>query len=197
MEVTVLVCTYGDESWKELAERAAASAEVPVIKVHGKTLAGARNEAARLATTEWIIYLDADDELEPGYVEAMATGKADLRAPAVRYVAPYRQSAPYVPRVVRHLHKQCRAECLKQGNWMVIGTAVRRQMVLDVGGWREYPVNEDWDLWQRCWLSGATVEAIPSAIYRAHVRPNSRNRATSQDVKRAVHREVVARNLGR
>jgi glycosyltransferase involved in cell wall biosynthesis len=99
MTCTVCVATYGDPSWVELAQRAIASAEpqAPVVHVHGDTLAGARNAALDLVETEWVVFLDADDELEPGYIDTLAAGTADLRAPAVRYVRGRREREPYVP----------------------------------------------------------------------------------------------------
>lgn len=196
MDVTVVVATYGDQHWIELAQRAAASAQhqAHVIQVHGADLASARNGGLTEVRSEWVVFLDADDELEDGYIDALSTGTADLRAPAVRYVRGSRAHAPYVPRVVGHKH-DCSAECLPEGNWCVVGTAMRTELVRAVGGWRDFPVYEDWDLILRLHLAGATIEAIPHAIYRAHVRPDSRNRAPDMEFKNRIHREIVAANL--
>lgn len=194
MDVTVCVATFGAEHWKDLARRAIASAETqaPVVHVHAETLHDARNQALDQVVTEFVIHLDADDELEPGYVAAIADGTADLRAPAVRYIG-RREHAPYVPRVAGHQH-DCSAACLIAGNWLVIGTAARAQLLRDVGGWRAWPMYEDWDLFLRCHLAGATIEAIPAAVYRAHVRRDSRNRAPSMAAKNRVHHEILAAN---
>lgn len=183
MDVTVLVATYGDPSWHRLAlDRAVPSAlkqTENVIHIHGGTLAGARNEALEKADTEFVIHLDADDRLAPGYIEAMAKGSADLRTPAVSYVPedPKKPTTrPQLLRVWNH-HHECQPECLTDGNWLVIGTAVRREVLLSVGGWEEWEWSEDWAAWLRCyWQAEATVEAIPEAVYLAHRRRNSRNR---------------------
>jgi len=191
VDVTVVVGTYGDVSWKQLAESRAIPSvgDVPVLHVHGETLAEARNKGLEWVETDWVVFLDADDELTPGYFDAMAAGFADLRAPAVEYVGTSRQS-PYMPKVAGHGH-DCDGDCLTEGNWLVIGTAARTNIVRDVGGFREWEVYEDWDLWLRCYLAGATVEAVPEAIYRAHVRRDSRNRAPSMAIKNRVHHEIV------
>ena len=198
MDVTVLVATFGDPSWERLAwERAIPSAEalgVPVVHVHADTLHGARNDAVDRAGSEWVIHLDADDELERGFIDRISAGTADLRAPAVRYVKNGIVPMPIMPKVAGHTHG-CGAECLPFGNWMVVGTAVRRQTVIDVGGWRDLPMYEDWDLWVRCWLAGATVEPVPSAVYRAHVRQESRNRGPGRADRLAAHQRI-ARDLG-
>ena len=198
MDVTVVVATFGDPVWERLArERAVPSAEaqgVPVVHVHGTTLHDARNEAVDRASTEWVIHLDGDDELEAGFVDRMSGGSADVRAPSVRYVRDRLVPPASVPKVAGHRH-DCTGDCLPFGNWLVVGSAVRRRMVIDVGGWRDLPMYEDWDLWVRCWQAGATVEAVPSAVYRAHVRRNSRNREPGRADRLEAHR-IIARDLG-
>lgn len=199
MDVTIAVATFGRSSWIDLArERAIPSAErfgVPVVHVHATSLHEARNLAVDQVETEWVIHLDADDELDDGYIDAMASGSADLRAPAVRYMQGRIPDPLRIPKVAGHQH-DCTADCLPQGNWLVIGTAVRTDLVRQVGGWRDFEWSEDWDLWLRCWRAGATVEAVPGAIYRAHVRQDSRNRGASREVRNACHRAIYEANFG-
>lgn len=193
-DVTVVIATFGDQEWRQLADHAEASVpdDVPVIRVHGQTLAQARNQGLELVRTEYVVHLDADDTLEAGYLPALLDGSADLRAPAVRYVAEGRSDRPArVPRVAGHDH-DCTGDCLPHGNWLVVGTLARTRLLLDVGGWEEWPIYEDWALWARCWAAGATVEAIPAAVYRAMWRPGSRNRAPDAAFKDRVHREIAA-----
>ncbi len=199
MDVTIAVATFGDSAWIDLANRRAIPSAnrfgVPVIHAHRDTLHDARNAAVEMVETEWVVHLDADDELEDGYLDHLASGTADLRAPAVRYVKDGRFPSPYVPKVAGHTHA-CTSECLPDGNWLVVGTLVRAQLVRDVGGWRDFTWSEDWDLWVRCWLAGSTIEAIPDAVYRAHVRADSRNRAPDRDAKVAAHRAIYEANFG-
>lgn len=193
MDVTIAVATYGDPSWQRLAHRRAIpSAEalgVPVVYAHEFTLHDARNGVLAKVNTEWVIHLDADDELEPGYIDAMATGTADVRAPSVRYVKPGCAQEPKMPKVAGHTH-ECTGPCLLQGNWLVVGACVRTELMHQVGGWLDYPIYEDWSTWLRCHLAGASFEAIPQAIYRAHVRPRSRNRSGGRDLKMSTHRRI-------
>ena len=195
MEVTVVVATFGDPSWATLAhERAIPSVgDAPFVFEHGRTLHEARNDGLIQVETPWVCFLDADDELEPGYFEAMALGSCELRAPAVRYVSDDRSRAAYIPKVAGHTHR-CEADCLAWGNWMVIGTVAPTRLVRAVGGFRDFSWSEDWDLWVRCWKAGATIEAIPEAIYRAHVRPDSRNRAPERETKHAQHQAIARAN---
>lgn len=197
LDVTVVVATYGDEEWRDLARRRAipsALQQAPVVHAHGDTLAKARNAGVRDIDSEHVVFLDADDELAPGYMAAMAEGFADLRAPSVEYIRGSNRQRPIMPRVAAHRH-ECSAECLPEGNWMVIGTLAPTDLVLDVGGFREFEWSEDWDLWLRCWLAGASIEAIPGATYQAHVRHDSRNRAPTRDFRNQVHWQIHRANF--
>lgn len=197
MDCSVVVGTFGDPSWLDLAtERAIPSARalgVEVIAAHRDTLHDARNFGLACVETEWVCFLDADDELEPGYFDHMARGSCDLRAPSVRYVDDRTAFRPKMPRVAGHGH-DCSADCLTYGNWLVIGTLAPTALVRSVGGFRDFPWSEDWDLWVRCWKAGASIEAIPEAVYRAHVRADSRNRAPSRDAKHEAHQAIARAN---
>lgn len=191
---TVCVGTYGEPRWLAMAyQRAIPSAEaegVEVIHRHAHTLAKARNEALRLVDTEFAIFLDADDSLEPGYVEAMVQGSADLRAPLVRYVRDGVEQGAAYPRVVGH-HHLCRAECLEAGNWIAIGACVRVALLREVGGFGEEPIWEDWSAWLRCYRAGASVEGT-EAIYRAYVSGRGRNATLSEAERLRVFAEIAA-----
>lgn len=197
MELTVAVGTFGDEWWRELAiARPIAKAHelgLPVVHVHGDTLHEARNAALDLVSTPWVVHVDADDELTPGFVAAMAGGTGDVRVPSVQYVEPTGGlTTPRMPRVAGHAH-DCEADCLAYGNWIVVGAVVRSDLARQIG-WRDYAWSEDWDFWLRCSLAGASIEAIPAAIYKAWVRRDSRNRGASHAVRLAAHRAIATAN---
>jgi glycosyltransferase involved in cell wall biosynthesis len=195
VDVTVCIATFGGDEWKTLAQRARASAEpqAPVLHVHADTLHEARNRALAAVETEFVVYLDADDELEPGYIAAMATGTADVRGPVARYIHGQRGRL-WQPRVSGHQH-DCTSDCLSDGNWLLIGSAVRTELLRAAGGWRDFPWSEDWDTWLRCWKAGATFELIPTAIYRAHVRTDSRNRGATREARLAAHQAIYRANF--
>lgn len=199
MDVTVVVGTFGDEDWGRLArDRAIPSAldqGVRVIHEHAATLHEARNGGLARVQTDWTCFLDADDELAPGYFDAMAAGTADVRAPSVLYLRPMPgpDPEPIMPRVAGHEHA-CSAECLPYGNWLVIGTVARTEQLRAVGGFRDFDWSEDWDLWVRMAQAGATIEAIPAAVYVAHVRWNSRNRGRTRRAKLQAHQRIARAN---
>jgi glycosyltransferase involved in cell wall biosynthesis len=172
--VGVVIGTFGElHDWWDLAHRAFRSAKaqtnptVKVIWVHGTSLREARNRGVEIIGTKYVTLLDADDEISPGYASAMVQGGGDIRRPSIVHVhANGREDQPQLlPKRDLHL-----------ANYIVIGAMVRRDLFLEAGGFDDYPVLEDWALWGKLVLQyGATVEDHPGAIYRIHVRENSRN----------------------
>lgn len=178
--ISCIVATFGAPEWEALAkQRAVPSTEgqglLEVIQIHlpDGTLAQARNLGALHAHGDWLLYLDADDELEPGFVDAMKEaiealdrGQRALLTPAVAYFNGRTTPRPKLwPRMD-----------IRDGNWMIIGTLVQRDLFHEVGGFREYAWSEDWALWGACMNAGAIAVEVPAAVYRAHITPKSRNR---------------------
>jgi len=176
--VGVVVATYGDEDeWTPLAKRAVESAMDNTIEpnftihVHRMNLAGARNYGLlKMLNMDWVIFLDADDELDPHYIEHMLAAQGDIRQPSTLGVHPDGHEDDYPVLIPPH------PGGYMVGNHLIIGCMVRRDLALAVGGFRDLPSLEDWDFWIRCQLEGARVGAAPEAIYRVHVRPQSRNK---------------------
>ena len=214
--VSIVIATCGSDDWSDLAwSRAYPSAdaqegrgEIVVEHYPDLTVSAARNAAAAHASGDVLVFLDADDELAPGYLTALRpllepqgvliveegsllddaatlaaaattstrivvnpahvtfTSPPCLGVPAVSYVYPDgRATPPGIP---------------QKGRWpelneCVIGTAVSRTLFREVGGFREYPALEDYDLWLRCFDAGARLVYVPDAVYCAHVHAGSRN----------------------
>lgn len=187
-EVSIIISTFGDEAWRNMAlTRALPSAEnqttkAEVILSHEDTLSEARNNGAKKASGEFLIFLDADDELDSRYVEMMLTGTGDLRQPSTLGVSDgVEDDAPVlIPR-----------RDLFISNFLVIGSMCRKSIFEQVGGFNELPALEDWDLWIRFALAGARITSVPEAIYRVHVSRFSRNQNTK------VHHETYLHIRGK
>lgn len=209
MDLTVVTGTFGDQDWIDLAHaRAGACAQrlgLPWIHLHADTLADARNGVIDQVTTKWLVILDADDELKPGFVGAMEKGSADVRAPWLELAAfpTHKGRAMGVPRVPLHVHDFCDGVCLVKGdpsipgsnggNWLVIGSVVRTDLAQQVR-FRDWPVYEDFDFWQRCYLAGASFEPIPDAIYRAYTTRRGRNASLPLYERNLVHEAICRAN---
>jgi glycosyltransferase involved in cell wall biosynthesis len=198
-DFTVVVATYGSRKWQLLAHRRAipsARGQAPVEYVHGPSLHEARNQGLERVRTEFVVFLDADDELAPGYIDAMAQASGDLRAPRVQRVRRFgRADEPFTMTVYGH-HHECTGECLREGNFLVIGTAVRTELASEVGGFEPWEFTEDRAFFARCWLAGGQIEHVPGAVYRAHVRNSSRNTEGTPLWKDARSRELEAAVFG-
>lgn len=186
----ICIATYGDDKWVDLAkERALPSAMNQTVKcevsyVHAGTLTDARNGAASASEGNQLIFLDADDELDPGYVEAMGEAHEKdellLYQPATLGVVNGKEDPEpvLIPR-----------RPLDTGNFMVIGTMVERSVFDEVGGFRDWPMYEDWELYIRCHKAGCGFLAVQDAVYRVHVSQVSRNNQ-SRDLQVKTFNEI-------
>lgn len=207
MKVSVLVCTYGDENWQRAGDEALEHEihrtdhrpAFELVRVHEQqaTLAAVRNEAAQKARGDWLCFVDADDRLGVGYLEAMSLAFmqgaitadwAPLLVPSVQYVNEDGscRGEPVIPDWGRSLFDL---------NCAVVGTLVKRDTFLRVGGFREWTIYEDWDLWLRIVRDGAQMVAVPDAVYCAGVRSRSRNTPDANAARvyaeiRAEHADV-------
>lgn len=185
LKIGVVVGTFGDqEKWQPLAERALDSvraqttAPEEAVWVHADTLQEARNEGAGFLIKEYncsqLIFLDADDELDPGYVEAMTAawefnsvnGEHFLYRPITQGIHP--DGTVEEPRWIERTDMTTR-------NCAVIGTMCPSQLFVEVGGFDDYPILEDWALWRKIIAAGAGMIDVGNAIYKVHVIPDSRN----------------------
>jgi glycosyltransferase involved in cell wall biosynthesis len=188
--ISICIATCGQARWRALAEtRAIPSAEaqgVEVVVEHQPDgdVASARNAAARRATGKYVVFLDADDELDAGYVREMEKAIVEvptLYVPRVSYVNGRRRQMPkYWPEV-----------SLRDGNWLVIGTMLEREAFLGSGGFAPWvELYEDWHLFARMWRDGAQLVRVPEAIYVAYVTNGSRNRNHEQAFRHYWHQKI-------
>lgn len=170
-QVTVCIATYGNDSyWRPLREVAAKSAQsqsVPCDLVFShipdsdaRNCGPSRNIAAEKATTEWLLFLDADDTIERDCVENLLAMPGDVRVPAISC---QRVDGSWTE------HKRLSGRFA----W-VIGSLVRRSDFNRLGGFRPRVWGEDSEFWLRCELSGLKFSHSDDAVYRVGYRPESR-----------------------
>lgn len=204
MDVRINICTFGSEQWAERGSKCLqeTSLQFPnhnVVHHHGGNfkLHEMRNKALEETPEEFVIFLDADDRLDNNYIKEMEQGKADIRVPAVRYIRNKVATVAHVPSVVacQDVHTgPCSAPCLTGGNYIVVGAVARTEALRWVGGFRDWPMYEDWDLWLRCYQNGATFETLDRAVYIAHHHANSRNRLPNQRQRLLAHKMIAQAN---
>lgn len=152
------------------------------------SLSHVRNALAEKASGDWLCFLDADDRLAPGYLGAMARAferegvahppTALLLTPAVSFVRRHGAKG------LAHFQPE---QDLRDGNWLTIGTLIPTALFHEIGGFRDWPLYEDWDLWAR---SEARIVKVSDAIYFAHYSPTSRNRRARRNERNYWHQMI-------
>lgn len=179
--VAVVICTYGDPVfWIPKSQRALSSVvtqsrppdQIILYHLNNGTLAEVRNHAVSKVLTDYVIMLDGDDELEQDYVKSMLESTGDIRYPMVRYVT---DGDPVIPEPVELIRKP-----LKLGNYMVIGSMIKTSDFKRVGGFHpQFPAYEDWHLFCKLVLHGATTSLCRNAVYRVHHNKSGRNQVSN------------------
>ncbi len=171
-----------------------ASDRVKVIHQDNRGLPGARNRGASGATSEFLVFLDADDWIEPTFIarlaEAIRAGDdADSHAYSQqRMVEPSGSSVWAVP--------DWDPELLMVTNLHPVTALVRRERFEHVGGFSEDMRDgyEDWDLWlkfaARGWRGVRVRE--PLFAYRRHSRETMIWKAVARHEE--IYRRIVARH---
>jgi hypothetical protein len=171
--VSVIIPVYGDlEKWTPLSIRAFQSANNQTVKADrviistGTNITECRN-IGLYEQSEFLIFLDADDILQPTYIEEMLKGNGDIRVPSVhRY---------YENGLIDTDQKWYQPKPLMTGNYIVVSAMVRTSLFKQLNGFNDYESLEDWDLWLRAEELGAKFEKCPNAILNVSKRPQSRN----------------------
>jgi glycosyltransferase involved in cell wall biosynthesis len=166
----VVVCDDG--STDDLAAALAPYSErIRLVSKENGGEASAKNAAARAATGEYVVILDADDVFEPGRLEALAEAASarpdldilttdaviEVDGSPVRRV--YDQSFPFPADGQRR-------EILRR-NFVFGHAAVRRELLLSDGGFDEtIRHTTDWERWIRLVLEGSRVGCVPEPLAR-------------------------------
>lgn len=201
IDVSVVVATHGSDEWRDMGNAAAENAALTgakIIRVHldKGTVASARNAGLELVDTEYVVFLDADDDLDPDYFER-ALPTADVLVTPIKYPSSWRAS---IPMVWQHQYTpalehdgECTAECLVDGNYIHVGAICRADAVRAVGGFKEFPVYEDWALFLAMQQNGATFGVSHNSVYLASTRANYQHRNNSMPVaeRNVVHEQIV------
>jgi GT2 family glycosyltransferase len=163
----------------------------------------ARNRGLASASADWVAFLDSDDAWHPGWLEAVAHAdeRADVVAGRVMLVD---EDAPGAKGARRRRLGPCpddddfRAALLAGPFITTSAVAARRQTVLAAGGFADWPVAEDFDLWLRLADAGAGWQFVEAALVDYHLTAGSAMRTPSR--RRSIaehHRRAVESSLGR
>lgn len=152
---------------------------IVLLRQENRGEAGAKNTAARAASGEFVVILDADDAFEAERIEALgalARERPDLdilTTDAVLELDGVAQRRVYGDQHAFEVDDQ-RAAILRR-NFVFGHAAVRRELLHDVGGFDEsIRRTTDWDLWVRLIIgSDARVGLVAEPLARYRVRRES------------------------
>ena len=187
MSITVVIPTI-DERHDQM-DRAVASvqaqslpAEVEIEFDRLRTGAAAtRNRALERVDTEWVAFLDDDDELKPNHLRACARNAALTGADLV-----YPWFDCDVEDKIGMFGVPFDPVLLRKRNYIPVTVLVRTELVRKVGGFQEHPdVNgdpcEDWGLWLALLDAGAVFSHLPQRTWIWHNGAGTRGRGTANN----------------
>jgi glycosyltransferase involved in cell wall biosynthesis len=180
----VIVCDDGSTDDLERALRPYRE-RVVVLRQDNAGGAAALNTAARRASADFVVLLDADDAYLPERLEALselATARPDLDI--VTTDALYEVDGKTVGRFngsANRFETSAQRERILE-RCFIVAPAVRRTRLLDAGGWDEsLAIVYDWDCWLRLILDGSLAGSVdePLVRYRLHDSSLSARRVES------------------
>jgi hypothetical protein len=136
-------------------------------------LPAARNLGIRHASSDFVAFLDADDELEPDFLSALGSLSAsrpdlDILTTDARFVVDGRADGTFYEKNTFPIDDQRMA--MLCGCFITTKTAVRRSRLLEVGGFdARLKHGEDWECWLRLVLSGSRVGLVDAPLSRYHL----------------------------
>jgi peptidoglycan/xylan/chitin deacetylase (PgdA/CDA1 family)/SAM-dependent methyltransferase len=158
------------------AELAARDPRIRLERTPGLGVSTARNLGIGLARSSWLLFLDADDWIDPRYLETMTAALAsgdgvDGTLCGWRFAAPDGRLGPgkHCPEG-RDLFALFATHCA----FAIHACVVRRALAEAVGGFDPgLATCEDWDFWQRVARTGACFARVPEALAVYRMRPGS------------------------
>jgi glycosyltransferase involved in cell wall biosynthesis len=165
-----------------------------VVHQENQGLAAARNRGIELATSRYVVPLDSDNRLLPGFPEAAAgVLDEDPRAGVVygdRSELGLRSGAIQVP--------EFDLDRLLTGNFIDACTVIRKRAWSECGGFdRNMPHQgwEDWDFWISAAERGWQFHHLPWVTFEYRVRPGSMIwRLASPEVGRPLQSYIVGKH---
>lgn len=173
----IVVDDASRDATAELAARHAASdPRVRPMAGEGRGVARARNAGLMAARGAIVLFLDADDTLEPRALELLAGRlERDPRiSAAVGGWARLGADGTVLTEDLWHRHEDAFASLAHECAFCIHCCAVRREALVELGGFDpDLRICEDWDLWMRLARSGAGFGLVRERVAAYHIRAGS------------------------
>jgi glycosyltransferase involved in cell wall biosynthesis len=167
----IIVNDGSDDSLTNQVVNALGKGEIRVINTPHQGLPTARNTGIKAARGEFILPLDADDEIAPAYIEkAVEAISGDPRIGIV-----YCEAALFGEQTSRWKLPEYSFSMMLTQNVVFSSALFRKKMWRKVGGYdprMEYGL-EDWDFWLKIIEMGLSVYRIPEVLFYYRVKKGS------------------------
>jgi len=146
--------------------------EIKVIEQVNKGLSSARNTGIMNATSDWILFLDSDDVLKPNCLERIE--QVINEHPEADIVAPSFQEFGLRDTEIILMEKPT-IEDFKTGNRLGYFSAIKRSVLLEVGGYSPRMIYgyEDYHLWFDLLSRDKVIVTIPEILVMYRVKAQS------------------------
>lgn len=138
-----------------------------------------RNQGALLASSEHLLFLDADDALDEHFIEAMVKVKAETKADIIYpnvLLWSYWHKDVKKRNAWHESAEKITKENMLEYNQIVVTSLVSKKMYFDAGGTPSLPILEDYKLWLMCMDKGATFAKSPFSVLKYRQREKGRLR---------------------
>jgi glycosyltransferase involved in cell wall biosynthesis len=146
---------------------------------NGDGAAQTRNNAWRQSSSEWIAFLDDDDQLYPQHIERLVAESADADLIYPWFDLPYgvdplavRVNDAYVSPFGLPFSEDHKNHILTEGNFIPVTVLVRRSLLEEVDGFPQpgstrwqHNHCEDWGCWQDMLRVGARFKHVPEKTW--------------------------------
>lgn len=186
-EIWILVIDDGstDNTFAVVAARAASDPRIEVLRVPHTGLARVLNLGLEHLRTNWVARMDADDLMDPLRIArqlAFAEAHPDTDVIACRVAAfPADMVTEGFRRYLAWQNRSCTHEAIfadlfRESPICHPSVMIRRETILQAGGYREIDGPEDYDLWLRLAAGGARFAKVPETLHRWRIHPGSLSR---------------------
>lgn len=154
-----------------------------VVRSEHRGVGATRNEGARLAVSDSLLFVDADDVLNEYFIEAMVQVKAKTHAeiiyPNVLLWSSWHKDVKLRNAWHEATDKVTRANMLEY-NQIVVTSLVDRELYITVGGTPNIPILEDYSFWMKCLKRKAMFAKSPFSVLKYRQRAESRLRSNNE-----------------
>jgi glycosyltransferase involved in cell wall biosynthesis len=159
---------------------------ITIIYPDNKGVVFARSEGVRFSKAPLLLFLDADDKLSPDYLEKMVflMDKYDIAYPNILWW--YEQK--WGENKLGETPYKLTPDLMITQCHIPVTCLMKRHVFLELDGFRNFPMFEDWDFWLRAMVKNYKFGKANTLLwYRQY--PFTRNRQ-DRESKKKIHRKI-------